>query len=72
MTRSIWKSHFIDLNIIRRFDELIAVSFEKFLVQQKLQNEPLTKKFLKQHKLDISFTKCNSIAIYYELIVENA
>jgi hypothetical protein len=23
------------------------------------------------HKLDISFTKCNSIAIYYELIMEN-
>ena len=55
MARSIWKSPFIDLNIIRRFDELVSLSFEKFLVQQRLQNEPLTKKFLKQHKLDISF-----------------
>lgn len=55
MARSIWKSPFIDLNIIRRFDELVSLSFEKFLIQQRLQNEPLTKKFLKQHKLDISF-----------------
>lgn len=55
MSRSIWKSPYIDLNIIKRFDELLTISVEHFKHQHKLEDEELTKNFLKQNKLDISF-----------------
>lgn len=55
MSRSVWKSPYIDLNIIKRFDELVTLAVEQFIVQHKLQDEDLTKKFLKQNKVDISY-----------------
>ena len=55
MARSLWKSSFIDLNVIKRFDELIISSIEQFKISNKLNNEDLTKQFLKQNKLEISF-----------------
>lgn len=54
MARSFWKSSFIDLNVIRRFDELIVLSIEHFKVLHKLNNEDLTKQFLRQNKMEIS------------------
>ena len=54
MSRSIWKSPYIDLNIIRRFDELILISIDQFKFQNKLEDHELTKRFLKQNKLEIS------------------
>lgn len=55
MARSIWKSPYIDLNIIKRFDELLTISVEQYKYQHKLKDEELTRIFLKQNKLDISF-----------------
>lgn len=55
MTRSVWKSSFIDLNIIKRFDELLVTAIEQFKVLHKLEDADLTKQFLKQNKLEISF-----------------
>jgi len=55
MARSIWKSPYIDLNIIKRFDELLTISVEQFKQQYNFGDEELTRKFLKQNKVDISF-----------------
>lgn len=55
MARSIWKSPYIDLNIIKRFDELLTISVEQYKYQHKLKDEELTRIFLKQNKLDISY-----------------
>jgi hypothetical protein len=39
MTRSLWKGPYIDLNIIRRFDELISFSIEQFKLQNQINND---------------------------------
>lgn len=53
MARSIWKGPYIDLNIVRRFDELLSFSIEHFLVQNKMENDGLTKKFLQENSIEI-------------------
>lgn len=53
MSRSVWKGPFIDVNLIRRFDELLFYAIERFRVQNKLKVEDLTKKFLKEYNVEI-------------------
>lgn len=53
MSRSVWKGPFIDVNLIRRFDELLSHAVERFRIQNKLQVEDLTKKFLKEYNVEI-------------------
>jgi small subunit ribosomal protein S19 len=53
VSRSVWKGPFIDVNLIRRFDELISHAVERFRIQNKLQAEDLTKKFLKEYSVEI-------------------
>lgn len=54
MTRSVWKGPHIDLNIIRRFDELLSISLEQYFEQNNLiKPEIMSRKFLKQHSLEI-------------------
>jgi small subunit ribosomal protein S19 len=53
MSRSAWKGPFIDLNIVRRFDELLSFSIDYFLVQNKLENVELSKKFLQENSVEI-------------------
>lgn len=53
MSRSVWKGPFIDVNLIRRFDELLSHAVERFRIQNKLQVEDLTKKFLREYNVEI-------------------
>lgn len=53
MTRSFWKSIYIDLNIIKRFDELILEAIEQFKSINKVGENDVTKRFLKQNRLEI-------------------
>jgi small subunit ribosomal protein S19 len=53
MTRSIWKSTYIDVNIVKRFDELIVEAIERFKWESKIGEIEVTKHFLKQNKLEI-------------------
>ncbi len=53
MTRSFWKSPYIDLNIIKRFDELIFEAIEQFKLISKIDKDDLTLRFMKQNKLEI-------------------
>lgn len=54
MTRSIWKSPHVDINVVRRFDELISVGVVQFREKYKYNNEEITTRFLKQNILEIS------------------
>ena len=50
MTRSAWKFSNIDLNIIRRFDEIVAFAFLDFKEHYDLKDVTLDKKFFKQNR----------------------
>jgi small subunit ribosomal protein S19 len=56
MSRSNWKAIYVDINIIRRFDELVLNAIADFKQRYKLQNEniPVTTQILKQNILEIS------------------
>jgi small subunit ribosomal protein S19 len=53
MTRSVWKFSNIDLNIIRRFDEIVAFAFLDFKEHYDLKDVTLDKKFFKQNQMEI-------------------
>jgi small subunit ribosomal protein S19 len=55
MTRSVWKMSYIDINIIKRFDELLLDAIAQFKSVNKIGDAELTKGFLKQNKLEILF-----------------
>ena len=55
MTRSIWKSTFIDLNVVKRFDELILEAIEQFKFVTKVDEIEVNKRFLKQNRVEILF-----------------
>lgn len=53
MARSIWKGFYIDVNIIRRFDELLSLAIHDFLNRHNFNETKLTKHFLKENSLEI-------------------
>jgi len=53
MARSIWKIPFVDLNIIRRFDELVLEALNEFTTNSIFEEE-ITRKFLKRNKLEVT------------------
>lgn len=55
MTRSVWKMPYIDINVIKRFDELLLDAIEQFRSVNKIGESEITKRFLKQNKLEILF-----------------
>jgi ribosomal protein S19 len=69
MTRSFWKSWHVDVNIIRRFDELVLTSITDFKNRYKIEDVNLSKKLIHQNGLEISsiarsFSEENPIEVW--------
>lgn len=53
MTRSVWKGPFIDVNVVKRFDEIVGVAFKKFRTHYRFENTVFRRKFLKPYAIEI-------------------
>lgn len=53
MTRSVWKGPFVDVNVIKRFDEIVGIAFGKFKAHYRFENAYFGKKFLKPYAIEI-------------------
>ena len=54
MSRSSWKFFYVDVDIIKRFDELLSLAFFQFKEKYKIDSSEISRKFFKENILEIS------------------
>lgn len=54
MARSSWKSYYVDVDIVRRFDELISLAILQFKEKYKTETSEMSRRFIRENALEIS------------------
>lgn len=53
MTRSVWKGVFVDLTLIKKFDELLDRALDEYCILNNISEDEITDEMIKVNRLEI-------------------